>query len=847
MKIGVCFVATGRYNEFVVPLWNSVKEFFLPEHERSLFLFTDRPESAPSDCVVSSVVHEVWPMPSLHRYRNVLKLRDRLSTLDYIFLLDADVRFTNHVGEEVFGDLTAVVHPCFADAGPEEFTYERRGESSAFVKPGDGRFYFCGAFQGGRSGEYLDAISSMAQSVDLDDSNGIEAVWHAESHWNRFLVQHLPSVILPPVFCCPEEWEVPYVPKLRLVKKDHAAFRLAKSDADLDGANQFSAPDYDDCPQIEDKLQQLFGAMPSCVFVDFVDESAESLRNYHSILPKATVVCVRASAVSRTDESNCAAPASFPIADVRKLNEIESIDFLRLGVADRALSDLHALTDVLCRISTIGVPIHDRQQGDAERIGRFLRQRGFTWICDCSVGGSRSPAIQVYARRRITKLIIGALSAVKYYERRENCRSTWMAGLRKHANIDAVFLLGADTTVPLRQGDELRLPCPDPYDTLPQRTRWFCRWALDNTDCEYLFKCDDDTYIAIDRFLAVDLGGRDYVGFDLGGFASGGAGYFLSRRAAQIIADELTEEMGAEDVLVGQKLAAHGITISGDARLLPWRGSGEFPTSGNENVTIHGIGIPSALEVHRAVHGDSGFRIAIPTSNRYANIAQVSLELLDRYWPDHPPIDIIHHESCVPSTKASRQYYAGPQAITSWCDAFEKYLSAVNENEYVLILLDDYALCGQVDANRISQAVRVLDDDAAVAAFYLTWMCLPSSSVYEKCEDVLVYPDWEYTVHLQAGIWRRSSLLRLLRQLPGASCESFETTGSAIQNKSKQRERFLSFKLPTPSEPSLFLDTTEKTFWPIPYHNLVHRGTPDPRHFEFLANEGFASVSVSSR
>ena len=57
--------------------------------------------------------------------------------------------------------------------------------------------------------------------------------------------------------------------------------------------------------------------------------------------------------------------------------------------------------------------------------------------------------------------------------------------------------------------------CPDDYASLPQKTRGFCRWALANAEFEYLFKCDDDTYICLDRLLAVPSG-LDYCGWKLG-------------------------------------------------------------------------------------------------------------------------------------------------------------------------------------------------------------------------------------------------------------------------------------------------------------------------------------------
>ena len=108
-------------------------------------------------------------------------------------------------------------------------------------------------------------------------------------------------------------------------------------------------------------------------------------------------------------------------------------------------------------------------------------------------------------------------------------------------------------------------PCPDDYPSLPQRTRWFCRWALAQNDWDYLFKCDDDTYVSITRLSLYDLAGRDYVGAEWKpgvGYGSGGAGYFLSRKAATAVAERLEQPCGAEDALVGQVLRSAGLALS---------------------------------------------------------------------------------------------------------------------------------------------------------------------------------------------------------------------------------------------------------------------------------------------
>lgn len=106
-----------------------------------------------------------------------------------------------------------------------------------------------------------------------------------------------------------------------------------------------------------------------------------------------------------------------------------------------------------------------------------------------------------------TKIVIGVLSCQKYGARREACLATW-ANVEGRDDLDLVFILGDGCRPePVRQGCLLHCPCPDDYASLSQKTRLFCRWAVSNYDFDYLFKCDDDTYVHVDRLVKCDAPG----------------------------------------------------------------------------------------------------------------------------------------------------------------------------------------------------------------------------------------------------------------------------------------------------------------------------------------------------
>jgi len=199
------------------------------------------------------------------------------------------------------------------------------------------------------------------------------------------------------------------------------------------------------------------------------------------------------------------------------------------------------------------------------------------------------------------RILIGALSGAQYAARRDACRKTWLAGIDACDDVRCVFLRGNPAvSKPELRGDELWLPCPDDYASLPQKTRGFCRWALENAEFEYLFKCDDDTYVCLDRLLQIPTG-LDYCGWRLGkrNYASGGAGYLLSRPAAEIVARDVVEETGPEDRFVGQHLRRAGIPLVHDHRFQPFWKRSVAPRSDNDLITTHHCGHLRMRRVHR--------------------------------------------------------------------------------------------------------------------------------------------------------------------------------------------------------------------------------------------------------
>ena len=207
--------------------------------------------------------------------------------------------------------------------------------------------------------------------------------------------------------------------------------------------------------------------------------------------------------------------------------------------------------------------------------------------------------------RPATRTLILLFHAPKWPERLQWCQRTWLADAAEIGQQVFVVIASPGIGETKLRGNELRVDVPDTLLALPQQVRAACHWALARDDWEYVFKCDDDTYISMPRFAAYRPG-ADYVGgwCRYGGetYAHGGGGYFLSRLAAEIVANELSQPEGPEDLLVGRVLRNAGIVLQVDKRFVGWGNWLKRPRRENAIVTTHS----KTPGVHYASHAEAG-------------------------------------------------------------------------------------------------------------------------------------------------------------------------------------------------------------------------------------------------
>ncbi len=153
-------------------------------------------------------------------------------------------------------------------------------------------------------------------------------------------------------------------------------------------------------------------------------------------------------------------------------------------------------------------------------------------------------------------------------------RQTWAHDIRAQGYADVVFFVGTigvrNTLLCRKLSDEVWLDVDDSYAGIPLKVQGICKYAGEH-GYDFVAKCDDDVYVVPERFATLPMYG-DYIGRFRSPYGktypvrfASGFFYWLSRRAAQLVAEQPWNGDWQDERFVASVLAHHGIVGHMDA------------------------------------------------------------------------------------------------------------------------------------------------------------------------------------------------------------------------------------------------------------------------------------------
>ncbi|XP_042263023.1 globoside alpha-1,3-N-acetylgalactosaminyltransferase 1-like [Thunnus thynnus] len=211
IRTGLLALVVGTYAQYIRRFLSSAETYFLPGQMVTYYILTDNPRSLdPSIELGPERELKVVPIAELPGWgrlaqRRMTLLADAIrnpigSEVEYIFCADVDQEFVAPVGEEIFGDLVATLHPELYGMPRNAFPYEVEEVSSACVEEDEGDYYYTSELYGGLVSEMYKLARACSLLILQDQANGLTARGLEESYLNRYLIDHRPTCVLSPEY-----------------------------------------------------------------------------------------------------------------------------------------------------------------------------------------------------------------------------------------------------------------------------------------------------------------------------------------------------------------------------------------------------------------------------------------------------------------------------------------------------------------------------------------------------------------------------------------------------------------------------------------------------------------------
>lgn len=217
MKVGILYIATGKYDLFFERFYESCERNFLPGVSKTYYVWTDSDKEIFNKPNIQKIFLKKagWPYDTMMRFHHFDDASAVLSKNDYLFFFNANMIVNNVITDQhidLSNNIVVVDHPHFYGRHNSLFPYERNERSTLYIPGGKGQYYVQGCFNGGKSDYFLRMCEVLSIAISIDLSNNIIPIWHDESALNWWIWdENYKSVkVLDPGFAYPESMRLPF-------------------------------------------------------------------------------------------------------------------------------------------------------------------------------------------------------------------------------------------------------------------------------------------------------------------------------------------------------------------------------------------------------------------------------------------------------------------------------------------------------------------------------------------------------------------------------------------------------------------------------------------------------------
>ena len=226
LTIGIFSIFIDTYIQFYEKFISNMERRFLPKYKKYYYIVTDKKDiKVLNDRTYFYFTDKIgWPYETLYRYKYYLQFNpdDRIKS-NITYFLNSNALCMQTLNSQILPDKSGYVftiHYVYKKFIYSDLPFEKNKNSTAYTPyiANKNYTYYGGGFFGAVTDKFEQLCIELEKNTVIDETNGMIAKWHDESHLNRYC-----NIVLNNNFTKNDiEYHVPE----QVIKKEHMFVKI---------------------------------------------------------------------------------------------------------------------------------------------------------------------------------------------------------------------------------------------------------------------------------------------------------------------------------------------------------------------------------------------------------------------------------------------------------------------------------------------------------------------------------------------------------------------------------------------------------------------------------------------